>query len=74
MAIPQRLFENEFGGVDWVFPFMGMDVGDSFFIPTLKPAGATYTIEMAAKSARAHVRVAPSIQDGYLGVRVWRVR
>lgn len=74
MAIPQKLLENEFSGVEWVFPFQGMDVGDSFFVPTLKPAGAIYTIESLAKDVHAHVQARPAIKDGYLGVRVWRVR
>ena len=41
---------------EWVFPFESMEVGDSFFIPTLKTAETIYAIESGAKRAKVKVR------------------
>jgi len=49
-----------------------MEVGDSFFVPTLKPATLIYVIESRAKAVGMRVRAYTSTKDGYLGVRVWR--
>lgn len=57
----------------WIFPFEGMSVGDSFFIPTLSPAKMIYIIDTAAKKAKVRVRAYTASNDGYLGVRVWRI-
>lgn len=59
---------------EWVFPFQGMAVGDSFFIPTVRPAAMIYTIDTRAKEAKMRVKAYTTIKDGYLGVRVWRTR
>jgi len=56
----------------WLLPFQGMEVGDSFFVPTLKPATLIYVIESRAKAVGMRVRAYTSTKDGYLGVRVWR--
>lgn len=64
----QRLEEPE-----WIFPFEGMNVGDSFFVPTLKPAEMIYTVDTRAKIAKIKVKAYTSLKDGNLGVRVWRV-
>jgi len=58
---------------EWLFPFDGMDVGDSFFIPTVQPAQMIYAVDTAAKRAKVRVRAYTSGKDGHLGVRVWRV-
>jgi len=57
----------------WLFPFEGMRVGDSFFIPTLKTANMIYVVDTPAKAAKVKVRAYATTKDGYLGVRVWRV-
>jgi hypothetical protein len=57
----------------WLFPFEGMGVGDSFFIPTLKTANMIYVVDTRAKAAKVKVRAYATTKDGYLGVRVWRV-
>ena len=62
-----RLFEPE-----WIFPFEGMDVGDSFFIPTLKIPEMLYVIDCRAKVAKVKVKAYASSKEGHLGVRVWR--
>ena len=56
----------------WILPFEVMEVGESFFIPTMKPAFLTYSVENGAKRARVKVKVYTMIKDGVLGVRVWR--
>ena len=58
---------------EWILPFEFMSIGDSFFIPTLRPAMLIYEIDTAAKRAKVRVRSFTSMFDGYLGVRVWRV-
>jgi ethanolamine utilization microcompartment shell protein EutL len=51
-----------------------MRVGDSFFIPTLRPAEMTYVVDTRAKVAEVRIKSYPSIKDGCLGLRVWRIR
>ena len=58
---------------EWIFPFDGMNVGDSFFIPTLRPAEMLFTVDNRAKAAGIKVKAYASSKDGRLGVRVWRV-
>lgn len=65
----QRLEEPE-----WVFPFDSMRVGDSFFIPTLRPTEMIYVIDTRSKVAGVKTKSYPAIKDGCLGLRVWRVR
>jgi ethanolamine utilization microcompartment shell protein EutL len=58
---------------EWVFPLDGMEVGDSFFVPTVKPAEMLYKIDTCAKVAKVRVKAFASSKEGHLGVRVWRV-
>jgi hypothetical protein len=58
---------------EWVFPFDAMSVGESFFIPTLRPADMIFVIENRAKVAGVKVKAYPSSKDGCLGVRAWRI-
>ena len=59
----------------WLFPFEGMEIGSSFFIPTMKISEMIYTVETQAKKAGSLVRAyATTSQDDYMGIRVWRVR
>jgi hypothetical protein len=64
----EKLIEPE-----WIFPFQGMDVGDSFFIPTVRPAGLIYIVDTRAKAHGIKVKAYAASKDGHLGVRVWRV-
>jgi len=59
---------------EWVFPFEGMDVGDSFFIPTLRFAELIYALDCGAKRAKIRVKSYVSTKDGCIGVRTWRIR
>lgn len=58
---------------DWLFPFEQMRVGDSFFIPTLRPAELIYAIDTGAKNAGIKVKSFVASKDNYFGVRSWRV-
>jgi hypothetical protein len=59
---------------EWILPFEQMNVGDSFFVPTLKPAELHYIIDARSKAVGIRVKSYTVSKDGYLGVRVWRVR
>jgi hypothetical protein len=58
---------------EWIFPFQGMGVGDSFFIPTLKFAEMIYAIDCGAKRSGIKVKSYIATKDKHLGVRTWRV-
>lgn len=62
------LFEPE-----WIFPFDGMEIGDSFFIPTLNTSGMLFNIKEAARKSETQVRCAIVVHDNMLGVRTWRI-
>lgn len=59
---------------EWVFPFQGMEVGDSFFIPTLRFAEMIYAIDSGAKRVGMSVKCYITVKDEHIGVRAWRVR
>jgi len=65
---------NEFQEPNWLLPFEALDVGESFFIPTLQPAQMIYVIDTRSKVAGVKVKALTTTKDGYLGVRVWRIR
>jgi hypothetical protein len=67
---PDPLYEEP----EWVFPYSGMDVGDSFFVPTMKPAYMTYVIDTTAKKYGIRMKVFTTTHEGVLGVRAWRVK
>lgn len=57
---------------EWLLPFDVMEVGDSFFIPTMKPAYLTYNIDSCAKKSGVKVKIFTVTENGVLGIRVWR--
>lgn len=59
---------------EWVFPFEVMEVGESFFIPTLRFAEMIYAIDCGSKRAGIKVKSYIASKDGHVGVRTWRVR
>lgn len=59
---------------EWVFPFNSMEVGESFFIPTLRFAEMIYAIDCGAKRARVRVKSYITTKDNHIGVRTWRIR
>jgi len=58
---------------EWILPFLDMERGDSFFIPTTRPSSLIYTIETKAKKVKMKVRCYAVVYEGMLGVRTWRV-
>lgn len=65
---PTQILEPE-----WVLPFEGMDIGDSFFIPTLRPAEMIYAIDCGAKRAGVRVKSFYTYKGDQLGIRTWRI-
>jgi hypothetical protein len=59
---------------EWIFPFNSMEVGDSFFIPTLRFAEMIYAIDCGSKRAGIKVKSYIASKDNHLGVRTWRIR
>jgi hypothetical protein len=59
---------------EWVFPFEVMEVGESFFIPTLRFAEMIYALDSGSKRAGIKVKSYITSKDGHIGVRTWRVR
>lgn len=57
---------------EFLLPFEFMEVGNSFFVPTLRSARLTYIIDTRAKAAGVRVKILPAIHEDCLGVRVWR--
>jgi hypothetical protein len=68
LVTPSKLIEPE-----WVFPFESMEVGDSFFIPTLRFAEMMYAVDSGSKRAKLRVKTYITVKDEHVGVRVWRV-
>lgn len=58
---------------NWFYPFIGMDTGDSFFVPSLTPEVLMYKISLAAKEYGIRIRSALRVEDQVMGVRVWKV-
>jgi ethanolamine utilization microcompartment shell protein EutL len=67
MLNPTQIIEPE-----WLLPFEGMAIGESFFIPTLRPAELIYSIDCGSKRAKVRVKSYVTTKEGYLGVRCWR--
>jgi hypothetical protein len=57
----------------WLFPFQVMDIGDSFFIPTLRTAEMIYAIDTGAKRVGIRIKSFVTTKDGHIGVRTWRI-
>ena len=58
---------------EWVFPYQGMEIGESFFMPTVRPAHAHYIIDVTSKRVDMQMKTYTMIEDGVLGVRAWRI-
>jgi hypothetical protein len=51
-----------------------MEVGESFFMPTVRPAYAHYVIDKTSKKVGVVMKTYTMTEDGVLGVRSWRVK
>jgi hypothetical protein len=52
---------------------MGMNIGDSFFIPTMRSAEIIYSAMEAGKEFGIRIKAYACMKDGIMGVRVWRI-
>jgi hypothetical protein len=68
MTIPSQVLEPE-----WLFPFEGMGVGDSFFVPTLLFSQMIYAIDNGSKRAGMRMKSYITTKDKHIGIRTWRV-
>jgi hypothetical protein len=59
------------GSID--FPLEAMVIKDCVFIPTLKTEEASEVIYRIAAKLEMKVQLKTMIEEGYLGVMVWRV-
>jgi hypothetical protein len=60
--------------VEMNVPIEHMVVKDSVFIPTLKPVELRIIIRRIAKDLEYAIEMRNVVQDGYLGLMVWRVQ
>jgi hypothetical protein len=58
---------------EFILPFDFMEVGNSFFVPTLRIPNMIYTIDTRAKAAGVRVKIYPTLCNDFIGVRVWRI-
>jgi hypothetical protein len=72
MAKKQDLL-TDFREPEWIFPYLTMEVGDSFFMPTVRPAYGHYIIDVTSKRVDVVMKTHTVIEDNVLGVRAWRV-
>jgi hypothetical protein len=72
LSLPPMDMEKLTEEPEWIFPYDYMAVGESFFIPTLRPAQMIYMADIAAKKSRIKVKIFTCEKEGHLGVRVWR--
>jgi len=61
-------------GVEMDVPIEYLDVKDSVFIPTLKATESRLVVRRVAKEIEITVEMHNAIEDGYLGLMVWRVK
>lgn len=73
MAKKQDLL-TDFREPEWIFPYLTMEVGDSFFMPTVRPANGHYIIDVTSKRVDVVMKTYTVIEDDVLGVRAWRIR
>lgn len=58
---------------DYEEALLRMQVGDSFFVPTLAPAALAATIRATARREGLAVICREAVHESALGVRTWRV-
>ena len=61
-------------GVEMDVPIEFMVVKDSVFIPTLKPTEVRHIVKRIARELEYSVEMSNTVEDGYLGLMVWRVQ
>jgi len=63
----------DFHEPEWIFPYSIMEIGDSFFMPTVRPAYGHYIIDLTSKRVGFRMKTYTVVEDGVLGVRSWRM-
>jgi hypothetical protein len=58
---------------EWTLPYDFMRVGDSFFIPTMRPTHMLYIIDTTSKKMGVKMKALVRYESGILGVRAWRI-
>ena len=61
-------------GVDYNVDFTKFKVGSTFFVPCIHPKIAKKDIKTRAKRLGFKVGMKFLIEDGYRGLRVWRLK
>lgn len=61
-------------GIEMEVPIEFMVVKDSVFIPTLMPAELKSLIKKIARELEYTVQMRHTVEDGYLGLMVWRTQ
>lgn len=61
-------------GVEMDVPIEYMVVKDSVFIPTLRASELRPTIKRIAKAIEIKVEMRDTVEEGYMGLMVWRVQ
>lgn len=59
-------------GVDYQLP-VELDIGQSFFLPTLRPKGVFTLVEKHYRGRAYRLTWEERIERALLGIRVWRV-
>lgn len=60
-------------GVEWEVPLEYMAVKDAVFIPSLNTPATMAILRRVARALEYEIDCQTTIEDGYLGVMVWRV-
>jgi len=61
-------------GIEMEVPIEYLDVKDGLFVPTLKTSETKSLLKRVARSIQIEIEAKNAIEDGYLGVMVWRTR
>ena len=59
-------------GVEWEVPLEHMAVKDAIFIPTLNAPATKPILRRISRQLEMQIEMQTTIEDGYLGVMVWR--
>lgn len=56
------------------YPFDDMGVGDSFFVPYMRPSGLGGSIKLASQRLGYKFCTRSEVSDGIRGIRVYRIK
>jgi hypothetical protein len=61
-------------GVEIEIPIEYLEVNDGLFVPALNLPATRTVLNRIARKLEMQVKIINTIEDGYLGLMVWRVR